>query len=1588
MDVSPRTDKKGRAPEVDVTQISKPERNKNRNSAELIVGNTNVNINANQRLSSPPDVVIIKDGGDRYSAKVEKAEVQKKESDASKKGMKFGIRVLPPNIPDDGTVIPSKTSHYNAMKPGTENGNIVAEIRSIDEVDKNFANNVNLNVSVGSDVEGQKTKVTAPVVAKRREKPLAPVPNARILPPNNVASPGHIEIKMDTSIPDVKTMEYENLAFNRSDDLNSSGIKRDAQGIPQEIPQHMMEAAMFARSNRKPSAESQAMSQKPEVPPKRELTKIEIKNEKEAAAIKAAAASKKSKGKAPSPPDASRSENSSDTESSNATQDTVVSVDIKTPRTHLNFTDNFNDHNLSDMQTFIDGERNLSASMHESNRSDDMILGKINTSTPKVDKVVKRMRPDIPTQKPVDLSQSDSRDDIETYELKPYQKKEPNDSMNNFFEDSKSIISSNLDGHSIISLSQDSFASNTISELDKIANASTMIELNSSDITIHSSPTNDSDNPMGDMDDNERKAASLGDLSRLEPADKSRKPSQGTLERAQSLDISSEDAKITANEKHAPPKKRKSNSVFDGSYYEDNSDDAPLDSSDNVNKSLGHSKEPRLSLNISNISMEGLNTFQRNRLKKASEWGNLEDAILLKKDLTGSTNSGSSEMATSAENLNQTDATGKSLIAKALDDENAKLNSEISKLRQVSSTVVGEAIEKATIKTNELNDNLRIHTQALDNEMTTQKEVSKISPDIAVTTTTTIEKITVAKPEVQIRTKQMHVESYDARPNFEIGTYISDSSNKYKTDNTTVGSSRLSPKLEDKLTMIYDTNIPDDIKVSRHTLVSSLERPKSDLMKKLLAQNPALSAGIDKSGNDSQTDVEKNEQISSGASTGEGNYAEHLNETLDPKASNATSFTLLNQPDIVNLRIKQNGGQVLAESEDPSKAETDFISNINIIGATSKNEASKINFHFDSSYPATSPEKAPARSFFSTNDNIVTISTDGSQPSSIITIEADPNLQNVVENFRNSIEVNSTLDDSKDDTMTKKDQSETEQTLYNEIITELQRGNMEISEELPVISSGSSTYLVEGGERHTVGMSPYVIDTQTINLPGQKTVTVSVTEDEHGNKIITQNVEETVTRMVTVTSAPIEVEQYTFGIIKNPTAADIQRIEDSDFSENLDAKIMSEIQHQNPNIKFISSEPSYTNTDTMTINANMSEEETQAFLEKFQSNPRVFMGPGAGDSQGIIIKETKTIVDESRREFDGHPVIKMTQASYKFREEDDSANEPIKHYKMIESHSNVRLEDAEELNQQLANEAVHKMVDKINRSNGEPTRMSDNIFMKSEHVARDSHVDRPVVSRMEIKSNDTPVKDYITEIEVQTPRTEKLSKQKSDMSRPIEQTSETVTTYYSQPTRFNEIDISFMGDFLNNERRFSEKEKLDSDKYERRKSYSPDNTVQIGRDGASRMQSNEKRHSDFDLPRNTHIKFRTATYEPQTTTPNRLTSSEKRLSQIEILKSNFEKGSSESLTSPTHGKPVVSTKPSSIPVKLPDKPTSPHKNSAVSPSKIPVLHSQSTKSVSQENLSDKGLSIHKTSPHSKLVTPTGNITITSIKSSSRNPSGK
>lgn len=126
------------------------------------------------------------------------------------------------------------------------------------------------------------------------------------------------------------------------------------------------------------------------------------------------------------------------------------------------------------------------------------------------------------------------------------------------------------------------YGSDSEDEMSRTLSSVNTIELNASDITIHKTE---------DQERQARKTASTGDLSKMKKAPRS---NSGTLERAQSLDITDNTGPtLTKNETH--------------------------DARDN----LLIDREPRLSL-----ILDGLNTFQRNRLKKSTEWGNLEDAIL------------------------------------------------------------------------------------------------------------------------------------------------------------------------------------------------------------------------------------------------------------------------------------------------------------------------------------------------------------------------------------------------------------------------------------------------------------------------------------------------------------------------------------------------------------------------------------------------------------------------------------------------------------------------------------------------------------------------------------------------------------------------------------------------------------------------------------------------------------------------------------------------------------------------------------------------------------------------------------------------
>lgn len=88
--------------------------------------------------------------------------------------------------------------------------------------------------------------------------------------PDVVKSDDDVKINMNMDVPDgsIKTtqvtIECEN--FNRQNSVNSSGIKRDANGIPQELPAFMANAAYAARDGRKMSSDSETRKSKGKAP--------------------------------------------------------------------------------------------------------------------------------------------------------------------------------------------------------------------------------------------------------------------------------------------------------------------------------------------------------------------------------------------------------------------------------------------------------------------------------------------------------------------------------------------------------------------------------------------------------------------------------------------------------------------------------------------------------------------------------------------------------------------------------------------------------------------------------------------------------------------------------------------------------------------------------------------------------------------------------------------------------------------------------------------------------------------------------------------------------------------------------------------------------------------------------------------------------------------------------------------------------------------------------------------------------------------------------------------------------------------------
>lgn len=526
-----------------------------------------------------------------YERTASKTDLEVQRSSDGHKYQKFGIKVLPMEM--------KEVKDAKDVKEAKEEKSPKVELSQND-------NNINIerNDLVGNPVSVDEVDKKQGPPVKKREKKVAE------------------EVGPETNESEVCE------AFVRKTSLNGSGIKRDANGIPQEIPNHMMNAAVVARRNRKPIEDNTP---------------------------------KKLKGKAPAPPEGTKIEDSPS--------------------------------NLDEIGTKPEGVDNPPT-------------------------------PEIKTE----LKDYVSDSDVET--------------------DNQSSVNT--------------------------------IELNSSDITIHQTEENDETKQN-------RRTASTGDLTKIQQ--KNRKTSTGTLERAQSLDITDTGMPVIS-------KKRKLGK----------SDEIDYESS---NESL-IVKEPRLSL-----ILDGLNTFQRSRLKKSTEWGNLEDAIL---------NLNKSDSSENFDIRSRDDIDSSSSEFGTKSPEFDALVNKINEIKQETSKKVEEQ-EK------ELKDNFEEFERAKNSLHETIDNLKK-SEDFSVSSYSCEN---VSKPDDEMITILETKSGNNDDSSFvsDVLNAVDNLSHQAFTAPNPVNASlaMLTSEREYSRADFYprkieeDTNIPDDIKVSRHSL-GSLERPK------------------------------------------------------------------------------------------------------------------------------------------------------------------------------------------------------------------------------------------------------------------------------------------------------------------------------------------------------------------------------------------------------------------------------------------------------------------------------------------------------------------------------------------------------------------------------------------------------------------------------------------------------------------------------------------------------------------------------------------------------------------------------------------
>lgn len=339
------------------------------------------------------------------------------------------------------------------------------------------------------------------------------------------------------------------------------------------------------------------------------------------------------------------------------------------------------------------------------------------------------------------------------------------------------------------------------------------IELNSKHITVHQASEEEEETSE------ERKTASLGDLSKLEmstcASNNRHQATNGTLERAQSLEMSA-DANNHIIAGKVTPKKRKSRGGGGGV-------------GNGIGGDLGEVmelKEPRYSEPI----IENLEPLHTVRLKSSYEWGNLEDAIYDGKDGKGTGSDDSFEMDSPQKKLSASSMDMMSEVLAAADKFDKEINDiELNDVMHEIATVEFDLAPPPPVPSHDRNT--ATATTMIATEMDEPMQLASPSP---------LENI-------------IKVPTENTNNGNDIGDIQLDGSDEMQQQNITQIKLPTTVHLEvdipadnfddividaTKSIPFGSTNVSDDAKASRYTpALSSLERPKSEVLKQLIAQH-------------------------------------------------------------------------------------------------------------------------------------------------------------------------------------------------------------------------------------------------------------------------------------------------------------------------------------------------------------------------------------------------------------------------------------------------------------------------------------------------------------------------------------------------------------------------------------------------------------------------------------------------------------------------------------------------------------------------------------------------------------------------------